>query len=75
MSNVSRAWTTANELAYISRIGMESEGTQKIPQSELLKNYFHAMQQRRRWEGLQRDVVLKAIYNEMMAALDAERAV
>lgn len=68
------AWTTAKEFDYIERVGQFSDHTQRLRRSELLKNYFHAMQQRARWDGLQRDAVLKQIFCELTAALQSEGA-
>lgn len=63
-----QAWSTDDELSYIERIGEHSIHTRCIPRAELLKNYLHAMRQRKKWDQLNKQKVMKAIFREMMAA-------
>ena len=72
MSNMHGAWTTGNELTYISTIGQHSVHTQSQSRYDLLKNYFYALQRRRKWEEMDRAVVLKHAFDEMMCAREAE---
>lgn len=73
-ANYHHAWSTASELAYISNLGRFSEHTQPLDRHDLLKNYFHAMQRRARWDGLDRTAVLKAIFQAMMDATAVKNA-
>ena len=63
-----QAWSTDDELSYIERIGEFSIHTRGINRAELLKNYLHAMRQRKKWDQLNQQKVMKAIFREMMAA-------
>jgi hypothetical protein len=65
------AWSTENELAYIATLGQTSEKTQALPRQALLANYFHAMRQRKNWEGMNRTTVMKAIHAAMVEAANA----
>lgn len=56
-------WSTDHEISYIRTMG--SHSAQKISRHELLKNYFHAMQRRANWEGMNRSEIMKAIYKAM----------
>lgn len=69
-----KAWSTADELAYIRRIGQGSEQTRNASRHALLKNYFHAGQQRANWGTMDRTAVLKAAFQAMLAAREEEGA-
>ena len=63
-----QAWSTDDELSYIERIGEFSINTRGINRAELLKNYLHAMSQRKKWDQLNQQKVMKAIFRAMIAA-------
>lgn len=71
--NSHSAWSNDDELRYIASIGTYGEPVKDVSRYELLKNYFYAMQRRKKWGSLNREKIMPAIYAAMKMAQEIER--
>lgn len=66
------AWSTSDELAYITSLDQARADAQRLTRREMLARYFHATRQRKNLGGMDRTAVMKAIHAAMVETDNAD---
>lgn len=67
------AWTTIREQVFIDRLGGYSVSGARAGRRALLQGYVQSLLQRERWDGLDRDVIVRHAQRALLeATLTAE---
>lgn len=65
-STKERGHSTKDELVYIQKIGSYLSYYVKPSRTEMLKSYLTALEQRANWGAVDKDIIVKAVNDELL---------